>query len=289
MAVITDFVAKGWFDDTRTEGEVWSIGGYVGGLHHWQEFDDTWPLALATHDVPYFHMREMADPHGPFAKWHPPQQHESERAAFFLDLAKIIGRSGLSAFNCLVRLRDLARFNVEHGLNLDPYALAAYGCMILVGQDYLGFPTELVFDHVEKVQSKLARAREYAESDKYHGAGGIHGPDGAFGALVTTGLSEKLTFRDIPALQAADFWAWEYRKNHINLNEWWSIPDRPQEWGDEQWEHMRSWVENKFGSFEEATRKSLQELLRRTHRFKPMIWHYQELCDAHKARGGVWA
>jgi hypothetical protein len=278
---MSGFLARGYFDDTQTPGEIWSIGGYVGGEFQWEEFARSWPMALANHDVPYFHMREMADPRGPFAKWHPPEEHESARAAFFADLAKVIGRSGLTGFNCLVRLRDLARFNSEHGLNLQPYALAAYGCMTLVGKDYLGKSTELIFDHVEKVESKLAKARQYAESDYYYG------PDGIFDSIVITGLPKKLTYREVPALQAADFWAWEYRKNHLNLGEWWALEERPQNWGDEQWEHMSQWVTDKFGSFEDATRKSLQELLRRS-RFTCMIWHYGELCDAHKARRGVW-
>jgi hypothetical protein len=75
MAVFSDVLAKGWFDDTRTNGKIWSIGGYVGGLHRWEEFENSWPMALANHNVPYFHMREMADPSGPFAKWHPPEEH----------------------------------------------------------------------------------------------------------------------------------------------------------------------------------------------------------------------
>lgn len=62
------FSAKGWFDDTRTNGRYWSVGGYVGGALHWAEFEETWPMALANHEVPYFHMREMADPNGVYAK-----------------------------------------------------------------------------------------------------------------------------------------------------------------------------------------------------------------------------
>jgi hypothetical protein len=276
-------MAKGYFDDSRTGDKLWSIGGYVGGNLHWEEFDAHWSMALSNHDVPYFHMREMADPNGPFSKWHPPEEHEPERSAFFLDLAKVIGRSHLTGFNCLVRMNDLARFNSAKGLNLQPYSLAAYGCMLLVGKDYpKNTPIELVFDHVEKVTSKLALARDYAESDHYHGS------DGVFDLLVTTPLPKDITFRQLPALQAADFWAWEYRKNHLNLDEWWSLAERPQSWGDEQWEHMNQWVTGKFGSFEDATRMSLQELLRRSQ-FKCMIWHFQELCEAHEARGGVWA
>ncbi|BAM88101.1 hypothetical protein S58_20940 [Bradyrhizobium oligotrophicum S58] len=72
------------------------------------------------------------------------------------------------------------------------------------------------------------------------------------------------------------------------MDEWWCLEDRPQVHGEEQWEHLRQWVEEKYSSFEQATRKSAQALIRRND-MKCMIWHYPELCDAHKARGGVWS
>jgi hypothetical protein len=154
--------------------------------------------------------------------------------------------------------------------------------MVLVGKDYVGHPVELIFDHIEKVTSKLAKAREYAKSDNYYG------PDGIFDKLAARGLPKSLTFREVPALQAADFWAWEYRKNHLRMDEWWSLEDRPQQHGDEQWEHLKEWFEARYGSFEQGPRKSAQALIRRSD-LTCIIWHYQELCDAHQARGGVWS
>jgi hypothetical protein len=76
MPAMNGFLAKGYFDDSQTSEEIWTIGGYVGGLLHWEAFEALWPLVLATHEVPYFHMREMADPRGVFSKWHPPEDHE---------------------------------------------------------------------------------------------------------------------------------------------------------------------------------------------------------------------
>jgi len=283
MAVTTLLPVKGYFDDSQTKGQLWVLAGYVGGPLHWEEFDATWPMALANHDVPYFHMREMQDPNGVYGKWYHAGEHKRELANFFEDLTKVIGRSGLVPFSSLVRLKDLERFNSETDLSLQPYSLAAYGCMLLAGQWYGNVPAELVFDHVEKVESKLARAREYADSDIYYG------PDGIFDKVVITGLPKHLTFREIPALQAADFWVWEYRKNHLKLDEWWSLDDRPEDL-DAQWEHMLQWVNEKHGSFEAATRRSLQELIRRSSNQTPgIIWSYRQLCEAHKARGGVWA
>jgi hypothetical protein len=93
-------------DDSR-RGEVWTVGCYVGGLHRCEHFDAYWPMALANHDVPYFHMREIANPAGVFGKWHPHNEHRSELADFFGGLATVIRQSCLVGICSVVRLNDL--------------------------------------------------------------------------------------------------------------------------------------------------------------------------------------
>jgi hypothetical protein len=270
---------KGWMDDSR-RSSIWAVGGYIGGEHRWDLFEAQWLLTLAHHDVPYFHMKEMGDPAGVYGKWHPPQEHRKELADFFGDLAKVIGRSRLVGICSLVRVADLDRFNTEHNLRLEPYSLAAFGCMLLAARDNPGMPTELVFDHVEKAHSKLAKAREYADSDiKYE--------PGICDTLVTTPLPKALTWRDVPALQAADFFAWEFRKNHENVSEWFDFIDKPDDW-DERWDHFEQWSLQKFGSKTPTTRKSAVALLEGNELYA-MIWDYKNLCEAHEVRGGVWA
>jgi hypothetical protein len=61
MPAMNGFLAKGYFDDSQTSEEIWTIGGYVGGLLHWEAFEALWPLVLATHEVPYFHMRDQPE------------------------------------------------------------------------------------------------------------------------------------------------------------------------------------------------------------------------------------
>jgi hypothetical protein len=46
MAVITDVLVKGYLDDSY-DGQVWALGGYVGGPAAWEEFETDWPMALA--------------------------------------------------------------------------------------------------------------------------------------------------------------------------------------------------------------------------------------------------
>jgi hypothetical protein len=270
---------KGWMDDSR-RGPIWAVGGYIGGDYRWDRFETDWPQALDRHGVPYFHMKEMGNPNGPFGKWHPSQSHREELAAFFGDLAKVIGQSRLVGICSLVRVADLDHFNTEHNLRLEPYSLAAFGCMLLAARDNPGMPTELVFDHVEKAHSKLAKAREYADSDiKYE--------PGICDTLVTTPLPKALTWRDVPALQAADFFAWEFRKNHENVSEWFDFIDKPDDW-DERWDHFEQWSLQKFGSKTPTTRKSAVALLEGNELYA-MIWDYKNLCEAHEVRGGVWA
>jgi len=71
-------ILKGWFDNSQTTGKVWAIGRYIGAEHRWAEFDRLWPLTLANHGVPYFHMKEMGKPRGVYSKWQPPQEHQGE-------------------------------------------------------------------------------------------------------------------------------------------------------------------------------------------------------------------
>jgi hypothetical protein len=224
-------------------------------------------------------MREMADPRGPFGKWHPARAHQSELAGFMRDLAEVVSYSRLVAFCSLVRMQDLERFNAEYGLRLNPYSLAAYGCMIAVLREYEGFTAELVFDHVEKVDSKLARARKYAETDSYYA--------GAFEKCVTLPLVKGITFRELPAMQAADFLAWEFRRNHENISEWFDFMDRP-EGSEARAEHFDRWSLKKFGSESPPARKSLAALVE-GNQIVPVIWDYDRLCEAHRLREGKWA
>lgn len=268
---------KGYLDDSRTDGQIWAIAGYIGGDDNWASYEASWPLALGTHGAPYFHRREMGKPTGPFAKWYPAEQHEAELAAFQTDLAKVIGQSGLRAFGALTRIKDLDRFNAEQGLRLEAYPLAAYACMLLAGKEYPRQPVELIFDHVEKVTKKLGTANQYATSDNYYG------PDGVFKKVAVMGLPEKMSFREVPAIQAADFWVWEWRKHQLKISDWFEHYNLPEDW-DARWLHMQRWLQYK----PIVARKSARALLERAP-FIGLIWDYKNLCDAHKARNGVWS
>jgi hypothetical protein len=135
---------SGNFDDSQSTGDVWTVAGYVGYSAQWDYFEGLWTEALARHGVPYFHMKEMAGPSGPFAKWLPPQEHTEEVAAFFKDLVAAIRKSGLYMVSSTVWLKDLERFNQETGVGLEAYPLATHACLAMIGLKYEELPVTTV-------------------------------------------------------------------------------------------------------------------------------------------------
>jgi hypothetical protein len=158
----------GHFDDSRTEGLVLTVSGFVGGERHWEKFERDWKAFLERHGVPYFHMKEFGRTNGPYKKWLPAQDHIEEIAAFFSDLVKVIRECRLKWFGSTIRIKDLERFNKEKRLSIEPYSLAVYACMLEVGRQNPDEIVDLFFDRIEKVHSRLEKAEEYAKSDKYH-------------------------------------------------------------------------------------------------------------------------
>jgi hypothetical protein len=269
-------VLKGYFDDSQSTGQAWAVGGYLGTHRQWVKFEKLWPAALTEHGVPYFHQREIGKPNGVYKKWHPLEEHSTELEAFFRGLVNVIADSGIIRFCSLVRMSDLQRFNLEFGLKLEPYPLAAYGCLCLVASIYPGVAIELVFDHVEKVSSKLAKARVYADSDG----------QGRCGKIVTSPLAKNLTFKDIIPLQAADFSVWEYRKDHLGISDWFETkqPTDPTE----RRKHFEQWSSQKLGVKDPPMRKSAAALLESSG-FRVIVWDYDNLREMHNSRGGVWS
>lgn len=270
---------KGWMDDSR-RGPIWCVGGYLGGEHHWEYFEERWAQALKTATVPYFHMKETASPTGIYAKWHPPQDHQIEWADFLSSLARVISDSHIFGVLSVVRGHDLDRFNAERKLALEPYPLAAYGCMLLAArQNIPGLSVELIFDRVEKVERKLAVARDYAESDSYW--------KGECDAVKVMGLDKITRLIDLQPMQAADFVAWEFRKHQERISDWYAAGDLSSD-ADEAWANLEQWILDNYGSHENAARKSVAALIE-PQRFANLVWDYRTLNEVHQLRRGVWA
>jgi hypothetical protein len=265
-------VIKGYIDDSRAgDDHLWSLGGFVGFVDQWEDFERDWHLLLDTHEIPYLHMREFQKPKGIYAKWWPAKEHYAELASLFEDVAKVIGRNRPEGFGGMTRCSDLKKFNEANGLALEPYPLAAYGSLIGLWNRHAREPIEVVFDHVEQVQSKLASAKSLADSDRYY--------SDDLDNIQMIPLNKAWSAKNIAPLQAADFLAWEWRKLHEDRKEWWDKENKPDDL-DARWGDFEAWMQ----CSKPRTRKSLQALVERTT-FWGFIWDYDRLCQAHERRG----
>jgi hypothetical protein len=186
----------------------------------------------------------------------------------------------LRGFYSIVRFDDLERFNRDHGFSLEPYPLAAYGCLVAIVREYSEIPAEIIFDHVENVSSKLRRASCYAEADNYWRK--------ELEFVSVSPLAKELTFKNVRAIQAADFVTWEIQRNHLNADDWFSRPGKPTE-EDARWNHFVEWSRATFGIDRPPTRKSFEAVIEGGAPVTGIIWDYHRLCEAHRQRGGVWS
>ena len=118
-------ILRAYFDDSRdAKDQAITFAGYLSTVQLWEEFDRSWQAVLDKFHVPYLHMKEFGDPAG---KYKHIKEDPDEEAAFMRSLIEVISRYTRFGTQVTVLLDDLERFNTDHGLALDPYALAVYG------------------------------------------------------------------------------------------------------------------------------------------------------------------
>lgn len=205
---------KGYFDESgkdTTQHNALAFCGYVGSVDGWTAFEAAWTKALADNGAPYLHMKELQQPGGELAAF-AGKANERARSKLLGDLISVIAQSGLTCAGSLIRLPDLREFNAEYGMNIEALPLAMYATM---GELYKLYPDdtlELVVDRLDKPERIIATAAEYASS------------------LIVYDPSRKMRwiplkgdegFKSVIPIQAADFVAWEGRKEHERKNGWW--------------------------------------------------------------------
>jgi hypothetical protein len=225
---------------------------------------------------PWLHMREMGKLDGHYAKWQPRDQHGAEIAAFFKDVTSIIHDCGLIGVYSIVRQADIEQINSESMLQLEPYALAAHSCMFLTNWFHPMQVVEMVFDHRDRVTSQLGFASDYARTDPKLGKE-------LYDHIIPTGLNPKSTFRDVTEIQCADYLAWECRKDHHKIKDWWTLKGRPDDLDGRQ-KHFEEWAQQTGIA---PPRKSM-DALRQEKRVVGIVWDYESLREENLARKGLW-
>lgn len=102
-------------------------------------------------------------------------------------------------------LDDLREFNKDRKLNIDAVAFNLYVCMAFISK-YVGKdPVEVIIDRTNKPGLRKDIARKLANTDQYF-------PE--CGSNIKVNLLDKgSTYKQVVEIQAADFLAWEARKD----------------------------------------------------------------------------
>jgi hypothetical protein len=276
-------VLKGYFDDSGDDSNpalihnAFVLAGYVADVGSWKTFETLWRAVLDKHQVPYLHMRELAHFLGPYKKW---KNDEDGRVAFISDLISVVSKSNLCGFGALIRLHDLRKFNAERNLQIDAAALALYSCLIDIEKQFSAQMVELTIDRIKNADRRIDVVRQYCASDTYYQNCGRN--------VQIVPLKGKLTFREVLPIQAADFGAWELRKDHETNNEFYSEVAPTIDRADFLAE-FTMWKARKHGTATlPPTRRKSLDALSRAARFEGGVWDYKMLVAADKFRRNGW-
>lgn len=179
-----------------------TIGGYLAEEDGWKYFEPRWKRILDDAGVPWLHMKEFGNPNSIIYR-HLKSQPAKEKA-FMQAVISLIKESARGSVATTVLLDELQAFNIQHSLNIDPYAFAIYGCLFQLRSFHPNDEIEIVCDRFDNSVGRAAKALNYAKTDV---AKGIK-PE----LFTSVPLQKDESWRDVLPLQAADLIAWEVRK-----------------------------------------------------------------------------
>ena len=271
---------RAYFDDSGEEMDpqhkACSLFGYAADGTKWPAFETAWQAALDKAGMPYFHMKEFAHHCGPFA---PFRDNEPARRLFIQDLGAAIGSADLQGFGSIIRLADLRKFNQERGLKINDYALNLYVSLVDIAETCGDDTADVLLDNAtqRKMYKVVEIARSYVDTDPRW--------KGCDDRMTVAPLAKGITFKEVLPIQAADFIAWESRKDITDLDNWFDsyLGDKGT---DESLESWKQWAQSNDRQFP-YNRGSLA-MLTETSNLNAHVWDYAALCRIHEARNGSW-
>jgi hypothetical protein len=191
--------------DAPRADEKTVVAGYVSSVEQWAQWEINWKLALASFDVPYFHMKNFVACSRPFD--HPKWKAESYRAQFLSRLIAITCEWAAASIAVLINQKTFDNANRFYELDkhLNPYAICGKDC---------GIKTRNFIRNEYKSDLPIAYFFEKGDPE----------PGKLIGILDKAGLPAPVFKRprpdskkdkdDPPAiqLQACDLVAWEVRR-----------------------------------------------------------------------------
>jgi hypothetical protein len=272
-------VIQGWADNSGDDEDPVHkstvLAGFIAYPDDWKRFHDRWMLGvLGRFELDYVHMKELKGYKGKFARF---KDDKLEMIACFQAMISAIKESNLRPLLTGTRLSDLRDFNAKRGRQLNEYSLNLYGCFLQINRFFGDSLVELVLDPTKNLPTKIEAAQVYAASD-------LRAPKLA-DTIQPIPLAKALTAKRVPALQAADFLAWEWRRSLHGKDAWFDLrvkADNYQAYRLSQFSFVKA-----HGERWPYHRQSLGALVNAT---KPrwMTWTRDSLDRADDARAGAW-
>jgi hypothetical protein len=267
---------KAYLDDSGDEIDpqhsACSLAGFLGTFDAWVVFEREWRRLLAEElNIPWLHMKDFAHYQKPFD-----HLNAADRIKILKALIKTIKECGLTAFGVTIRLPDLRRFNAERNRDLEALPLALYVCMNDIYVEDPWREVEMILDGFNKPYRVIQKAKAYAAG---------HWSDDVSQNTTCLPLKGDQNYKNVLPMQAADFIAYELKKNVESRRDWFdsTIGNDPDTWEETE----RRWLASK-GLPYPYIRKSLQGLLE-TIPAQVTIWDYRILCHLDDKRGGKWS
>ena len=270
-------ILKAYLDDSGNPNDpqhsVLTVAGYLSTADGWSWFETHWPKVMEKHGVPYLHMRELWDRNGDFGHL---KDSDGTKADFLADCISVIQTGTEFAPSASIRLADLEAFNKESKLGLDPMALAIYGCLIELRNAYPKDEIEVFLDNISKPYKRIETALNYARSDTWQ--------DLKPNTLLLSALPDGGSFKTILPIQAADFSAWEIRKNCEERKTWNPAEEDRRHAGLLNASYLR-WTIEFFQKFGRMPRQRMSaKMLSAWPPPQGYLWDYANIKGAHVNR-----
>jgi len=197
------------YDGQNTQDKQTVVAGYVSTVEQWAQWEIQWRMALASFNVPYFHMRDFITYEPPFSgqRW----KSESYRVRFLSTLIDITREWAVATVGSAIKQ---SVFNFHNGFyeldsRYNPYVLCGRDCAVKVHRFIR-----------EEYRSELPIAYFFEQGDLGKGM--------LVEEMMASGLSAPSFKRPRPdpknpseppaiQLQACDLIAWEIRRGNIDF------------------------------------------------------------------------
>ena len=187
------------------------VAGFLSTLEEWAQFEISWRLVLASHDVPFFKMSEFIGRRKEYA--HPKWHVEAYRAKFISDLALIIRSWTVASIACRMKRDLFDDYNELYELDsrFNMFAICGRDCAAQARKYVRDIPSDLpiafIFDRGDADAGLLTK--EMISSS-------LPAP------VFKRSRPDPILDKDDPyavQLQACDLAAWELRRGESDLED----------------------------------------------------------------------